>query len=178
MKRKALNFGLIIGGALTAWMIYMTVRCYTNPEFETNDTVGYAAMLVVFSLIFVGIKNYRDNENGGTIRFGQAFKLGFYISLVASSLYVFVWVIEYHFFMPDFLDSYTTHVLYQASLDGATQPELDAKAAEMDTYKELYKNPLFVILISYAEILPIGVVVSLISALILKKNSSAVVQRV
>jgi len=170
MKRNVLIFGFTIGGILTIWMLYMAARCYANPEFETNDTIGYAAMLLVFSLIFVGIKTFRDKHNGGVIRFGQAFKTGFYISLVASTLYVVVWLVDYYLFIPDFLESYEKHVLYQASLDGATQPELDAKAEEMKTFKDLYRNPLFVVVTTYLEVLPIGVVVSLISALILKKR--------
>lgn len=170
MKRNVLLFGLIIGGILTASMIYFTVRCYNNPEFETNDTIGYTTLVVIFSLIFVGIKSYRDKHNGGIIRFGEAFRVGLYISLIASTMYVGVWLVEYYVFMPDFLDSYAAHVMHQVSLDGAPQSELDAKAAELESYKELYANPVFVVLISYAEVLPIGIVVSLTSALILKKR--------
>lgn len=170
MKKNALVFGLIAGSILTFWMVYTTSLCYNNPKFESNDAIGYTGMLVTFSLIFVAIKNYRDKHNGGIITFGKGFKLGFYVSLIAATMYVGAWLIDYYIFMPDFLDSYTTHVLHQASLDGATQPELDEKAAEMAGFKELYKNPLFVVLISYAEVLPIGIVISLISALILKRK--------
>ena len=170
MKRNTLLFGGIIGTILTGWMLYSAASCSANPEFESNDTIGYAAMVATFSFIFVGIKNYRDKQNGGIITFGRAFKLGFYISLFAATLYVVVWLIDYYIFLPDFIDSYTTHVLYQASLDGASQPELDEKAAEMQSFKELYKNPLFVVLITYSEVLPIGIIVSLISALILKRK--------
>ncbi|HTF30832.1 MAG TPA: DUF4199 domain-containing protein [Flavitalea sp.] len=170
MKKNALIFGLIAGSILTFWMVYTTSLCYNNPKFESNDAIGYAGMLVTFSLIFVAIKNYRDKHNGGIITFGKGFKLGFYVSLIAATMYVGAWLIDYYIFMPDFLDSYSTHVLYQASLDGATQPELDEKAAEMADFKELYKNPLFVVLISYSEVLPVGIVISLISALILKRK--------
>lgn len=171
MKKNALVFGLISGAIITGWMLYSTNQCYTNPEsFQSNDILGYAGMLLTFSLIFVGIKSYRDRHNGGMITFGQALKMGIYISLIASTMYVGVWLIEYYVFMPDWLDSYRTHVLYMASLDGASQVELDQKAAEMDQFRELYRNPLFVVLISYAEVLPIGIVISLISAAILRRK--------
>jgi hypothetical protein len=171
MKRNALRFGLIIGTILTLWMLYSAGRCYVNPEHESNDTIGYAAMVATFSFIFVGIKNYRDKQNGGVITFGHAFKLGFYISLIAATMYVVVWLIDYYIFIPDFLNSYGEHVLYQASLNGATQPELDHKVAEIESFKDLYKNPVFVVVITYAEVLPIGIVVSAISALILKRSA-------
>ena len=170
MKKNIIVFGLIAGSIMTGWMLYTTSVCYTNPEFESNDILGYAGMLLTFSLIFVAIRNYRDKFNGGIISFGRAMKIGFFVSLIASTMYVGAWLIDYYLFIPDFLDSYETHVLHQASLDGATQPELDAKAAEMEQFRELYRNPVFVVLISYAEVLPIGILVSLISAMILKRK--------
>lgn len=174
MKKNVIVFGLIVGTLLCGMMLYTAHQCHANPKFETNDVVGYAALLAIFSLIFVGIKNYRDKYNQGLITFGRAFKIGAYISLIASTMYVLVWLVDYYIFIPGFLDTYTTHVLYQASLDGATQVELDEKALEMAKFKELYKNPVFVILITYSEVLPIGLLLSLIIALFLKRKPKPV----
>jgi hypothetical protein len=174
MKRNVWIFGTVIGVIFCFFMIYSTQQCYTNPDWESNDVVGYAGMIAVFSFIFIGIKNYRDKFSGRTITFGKAFKTGFYITLIASTIYVGVWLIDYYIFIPDFLDKYIPHVLKEASRGGATQAELAAKAEEMEKFKEMYKNPLFVILASYAEIFPLGLVITLISALILKKKQPAV----
>jgi hypothetical protein len=174
MKRNVWIFGTVIGVIFCFFMIYSTQQCYTNPDWESNDVVGYAGMIAVFSFIFIGIKNYRDKFSGGTITFGKAFKTGFYITLIASTMYVGVWLIDYYIFIPDFLDKYIPHVLKEASRAGATQAELTEKAEEMEKFKEMYKNPLFVILASYAEIFPLGLVITLISALILKKKQAAV----
>ena len=52
--------------------------------------------------------------------------------------------------------------------------ELEAKVTELAGYKEMYQNPVMVILWTYAEILPVGLIVTLISALILKKPGKEV----
>jgi len=170
MKRTVWIFGSIIGIIFITFLLYSTTECYTNPEMKSNDVVGYAGMIAAFSFIFVGIKNYRDKYNGGLITFGQAFKTGLYITLIASTMYVVVWLVEYYVFIPDFLDKFIPHVMKEASQDGASSVELAEKQREMDEFKEMYKNPLFVVLVTYAEIFPLGLVITLISALILKRR--------
>lgn len=171
MKKNVLVFGLIAGLILTAFLIYSTVMCYSNPEFKTNDVVGYAGFILTFSLIFVGIKNYRDKYNGGVVSFGRAFKIGLLIALIASSMYTVIWVFEYYLFIPDFMDKYTAHVLWKAKEGGATEAELAKKTAEMAQFSEWYKNLLLMIIITYMEVLPIGALVALIAALILKRKT-------
>jgi hypothetical protein len=170
MKKNVIVFGLISGVIISCMAVYTAAMCCANPAMETNDVLGYAAIIAAFSFIFVGIRNYREKYNSGFITFGGAFKIGFYISLIASTMYVVVWLVDYYLFVPEFIDSYTRHVLYQANADGATQAELDQKAVEMANFKEMYKNPLFVVLITYSEVLPLGLVISLISALLLKRK--------
>jgi hypothetical protein len=168
MKRNVIVFGLISGLIITAFMVYGTLMCYNNADFDMGMAIGYASMIVAFSFIFVGVKNYRDKYNGGVISFGKAFKTGFYISLVASTMYVVVWLIEYYVFIPDFMEKYTAYVLEKEAAGGS----VETSAADMEMYKEWYKNPLFVILLTYSEVLPVGLIISLISALILKRKPS------
>jgi hypothetical protein len=171
MKKTVIIFGLITGTLITTMMLIGANMCYYQGEdFKPNDILGYTALLIAFSFIFIGIKNYRDRFNNGVITFGRAFKTGFYLSLIASTLYVVVWLIDYYLFIPDFLDKYIAHVLREAKADGATATEIADKTKEMANFKEMYKNPLFIIVTTYLEVLPIGVVVSLISAAILKRK--------
>jgi len=165
MKRNILIFGLIIGTILCANMILMVNMMYTNPDFKGNDVVGYAAMVVLFSLIYFGVRNYRNKYLDGFISIGKAFKVGVLIALVASTMYVVVWLFYYYLFVPDFIDVYTEHVLNTCAAS-----EVETKRAEMANFKEMYKNPLFVILITYSEVLPVGLIVTLVSALVLKRN--------
>lgn len=170
MKKNVWIFGLISGALITAWANYMAWVCCANPEFETNDFLGYTAMLVVFSLIFVGIRNYRNHYLGGFITFGHALKIGFFMSLVSATLYVIVWLVDYYVFIPDYLDYYITHVMYKARTGGATEAELAETAKSMAQFKALYQNPLFVIVSTFLEVFPVAMIVSLISALILKRR--------
>jgi hypothetical protein len=165
MKKIVLIFGLIIGIILCINMIFMVNLMYTNPDFKGNDVLGYAAMVFLFSLIFFGVRNYRNKQLDGFISFGKAFRTGFLIALVASTMYVVVWLFYYYLFVPDFFDIYMSYVLKETPA-----VELTAKTAEMESFKEMYKNPLFVILLTYAEVLPVGLIVALVSALILKKK--------
>lgn len=173
MKRNVLIFGLVLGAILAGNMVYMVDLACNNPEFIANDLIGYAAMIVVFSLTFFGIRNYRNKQLSGAISFGKAFKMGALIALIGSTVYVVVWLFYYYLYVPDFVDKYTAHVLHQATVEGATTVELEAKSAEMNQFKKMYENPLFVVLITYSEVLPVGLVVALISSLILRKKAKA-----
>lgn len=147
-------------------MIIMVNMMYNNTDFKGNEIVCYAAMIVLFSLIFFGVRNYRNNHLGGFISFGKAFKTGAMITLIASTMYVLTWLFYFYLFVPDFIDVYTKHVLSTCT----TPEEVATKTSEMANFKEMYNNPFFVILITYFEVLPVGLVVALISALILKKK--------
>jgi hypothetical protein len=173
MKQNVLIFGLILGTLLAGHMVYMVNLLYHNPDFESNDVIGYVAMVVVFSLTFFGIRNFRNKQLNGVISFGTAFTTGALIAVLGATLYVVVWQFYYYLLVPDFLDKYFLHVLKEAARHGATASELAAKTRELEHFREMYKSPLFVILISYAEVLPVGLVVAFVGSLILKRKSKA-----
>ncbi|RYD80031.1 MAG: DUF4199 domain-containing protein, partial [Sphingobacteriales bacterium] len=69
-----------------------------------------------------------------------------------------------------FMDKYTAHALAEAKKAGATATEMAVKVKEMNDYKEMYKSPVLIILFTYMEILPVGLIVSVICALIFKRT--------
>lgn len=171
MKKHVFIFGGISGLIVSALMVIsMTICTAQGSNFENGMIYGYAGMIIAFSMIFVGIKNYRDKHNGGFITFGKAFTVGLYISLIASTMYVITWMIDNYFFIPDFGDKYAEFMLAQAKKDGATEAELATKAADMAKFTEMYKNPFFKAMMTYVEILPIGLAASLIAAAIFRKK--------
>jgi len=156
-------------------LIVSVVQCYNNKDFSGNMVMGFTLMILAFSFIFVGIKNYRDKFNQGVISFGKAFKIGILIAFIASSIYVITWLIAYYGFIPDFMEKYAAHVIDQARAAGKTTVEINQQIAEMQDYKEMYKTPIGVILLTYMEILPVGIIITLLSALILKRKQATAI---
>ncbi len=176
MKKNVVVFGLIAGAIVSAVMAVSMVAYAASPEMKLGNgsmVIGYLSMLVAFSMIYVAIKNFRDKQNGGTISFGKAFKIGFFIALIGSTMYVIVWAFIYHFYLPNFMELYADNAIKQAAKT-STPTEMQAMKDEMTKYKELYKSPLFFTLMTYAEILPVGLLVSLIAALILKRKEAII----
>lgn len=177
MTKNILIYGLIAGTLISTFMLismnYLS-HCEGSVDYATSMMVGYASMLIAFSLVFVGTRNYRDKYNGGVISFGKAFKTGFMIALIASTMYVIAWMIDYFYFMPDFMDKYSAHMLEDLKASGASAAEIASKTKEMADMGKMYKNPFFNALITYAEILPVGLIVTLISSLILKRKTAKI----
>ena len=173
MKQVVLKYGLIGGLIVTAVMLTGTLYCVNTGKFEGSMVIGYASMLLAFSFIFVAVKQVRDKQNGGVISFGKAFKTALLVTLVTSTIYVVVWLICYYCFIPDFMDKYAAHMMEKARSEGLSTAALAEKSAQMDQYKEMYRNPLLVLLFTYVEILPVGLLVSLLAALILKRKRNS-----
>jgi len=173
MKRNIIIYGLIAGLLVSIFMLssvnYLS-HCEGNVDMETSMLIGYASMLIAFSLVFVGIRNYRNKYNGGVISFGKAFKIGILMVLIASTIYVIAWLIDYFFFIPDFMDKYSAHELEKLKASGATPLEIEKETKEMADFARMYKNPFFNAMMTYVEILPVGLIVTLISSLILKRK--------
>jgi len=174
MNKNTLIYGVIAGVVVSALMLssvnYIS-HCEGNVDYNTSMLIGYASMLIAFSLVFVGIRNYRNKYNGGVISFGKAFKIGLFMVLIASTIYVVAWLIDYFFFIPDFMEKYSAHTLDELKASGASQIEIDKQTKEMANFAGMYKNPFFNAMMTYVEILPVGLVVTLISSLILKRKS-------
>ncbi len=172
MKKIILRYGLLGGLVVGAVMAGSLLYGKATGQTEGSMALGYASMILAFSLIFVALKQLRDKQYGGIISFGKAFKAAMLITLVTSTIYVLVWLICYYFFIPDFMEQYAASTLSHAQAEGLNATEMAKKTADMQQYIDMYKNPLFVILLTYMEILPVGLVVSLVAALIIKRKTN------
>jgi len=168
MKKLTLLLSLAGGVFVSIFMLIIVKYCDTQ-HAVTNMLITYTAMVIAFSVIFVAVKKERD-KNGGVITFGKAFRIGLTISLITSTIYVAVWLVDYYVFMPDFMDKYTAEIIQQLKASHLPPQELKEKIDEANRQKELYGSFLGMTLEGYIEIFPVGLIVSLIAALILKRG--------
>jgi len=169
MKKTVLTFGLI-SGAMMALMMFGTMLFINKIGFDKGEIVGYTGIVLAFLLIFFGIRSYRENIGGGTITFGRAFAVGILIALISSVCYVIAWEIIYFNFMHDFVDKYAAHMVEQVRASGASAEKIQAQLQQMKKFKELYENPFVNAAITFTEPFPVGLIITLISAAILRKK--------
>lgn len=171
MKTIILKNG-IIGGIIVS--IFMGLSIYNHSQNLENETLsyilGFSGMFIAFIFTFIGMKQYRDKVNDGSISFGKAFTIGLSIAFIISTIYVLVWLFELHNFYPDFMEKYAASEITKLQSSGLSATEIATETAKMNEMKESYKNPFNVIGMTYFEILPIGIFFSLIFALLVKKK--------
>lgn len=152
--------GVVIITIMTAGMVFS--------EGGGSQVQGYLTMIVVLSLIFVGVKRYRDKELGGVIKFLPAFGLGVGIAAVAAVFYVLSWEVSLHLTDFAFIDTYKDATIAGYEAKGLTGEDLAAKVAELESMMASYNNPAYRLPITFVEIFPVGLVVALISAALLR----------
>ena len=173
MRRIVVTFGLIAGFIMSVLML-ITASMAERIGFDKGVFVGYTMMVAGFLMVFFGVKSYRDNVAGGTIRFGQAFKVGLVITLIASVCYVASWEFIGMRMMPDFMDRYAAYVIEQERASGASESQVAAKQQEMNRLKEQYRNPAIRLAYTFLEPLPVGLLITLTSAGVLSRRKRTV----
>jgi uncharacterized membrane protein len=169
MKKTVWTFGLIAGAVLSVMMV-ATLPFSDRIGFDKLLVIGYTTMVAAFMLIFFGIRSYRDNNSGGTISFGRAFQVGILITVVASVCYVATWQLVYYKLAPDFMENYTEHTLGKERANGASPEEIARTTARLQEYEKMYGNPLLNPAVTFLEPLPVGLIMSLVSAGILRRR--------
>ena len=169
MKKIVLTFGLISGliiSVLTAGSLLLADKIGAGHSMA----LGYTMMVASFLLIYFGIRSYRDNSLAGQISFGRAFACGILITLITTVCYVATWEILYFNFMPHFMDSYFAAQIHQVQSSGLDPATTAAQVAAIRHSQQLYQNPLVNIAYTFIEPLPVGILITLISAAILRRK--------
>jgi len=165
MKKTIYTYG-IISGLIVSVLMSVAMLMKDKISYDNSMIIGYTNMILAFSLIFFAIQSYKKAH--GSISFGRCFKIGMGITLISCAFYVTAWAIIYHNFMPNYMEEYSKYMKEQMQKSGKPATEIKAAIEEMQYYGELYKNPIFFILFTLVEIFPVGLIVTLIAALVEK----------
>jgi len=172
MRKIIVTYGLIAGSIL-AGLLTASMAFYHSGvlNFNNGEAIGYTTMVISLALVFFGIKSCRDNHYQGTISFGKALKVGLLITLIAAVMYALAWEVCYNTFASDFTEKMSNHYVEEKKSEAKSQAEIDEAIAEMESFKQWYKNPLLRFAMTITEVLPVGVIITLVSALLLRNKA-------
>lgn len=170
MKKIILTFGLI-SGALSSLMMVATVPFADNIGFDKAYFLGYTIIVLSFLLVFFGVRSYRDNVGNGEITFGKAFTVGISITLITCICYVVTWEILYFNFLHGFMEKYGAYTIEKLKASGASPAAVQAQLQQLQKYKQLYENPFFNAAMTFLEPFPVGLVITLVSGAVLRRNA-------
>lgn len=170
MLRTILKYGVIAGLVAGGFMAGTFVAFSGMPPLKYGMLIGYTTMLIALSAVFVGIKRHRDVDRGGVIRFWPAFGVGLGVSFIAGVFYVAAWEAVQAVTGMDFASSYARAIIESEKAKGASAEALAKLSADMAVFKRQYADPLFRLPMTFVEIFPVGVLVSLVSAGLLRNS--------
>lgn len=171
MKTYVVKYGLISGAVLSILSAILIPLCMNGTvDFSYGMLFGYSSMVLAFMVVFFGIRKYRD-DHGGTITFGKAFKVGILMALITCAVYVVAWEIVYWGFIPDFEEKYATLTIERMREKGESAAKIAEAEQQMAQFKQWYKNPIFNVGMTLMEVFPVALIMTLVSAAILRKSS-------
>ena len=172
MKKNVWKYGLLSGLAL-AVMVAATVpfEHQHHTDESVSMAVGYTIMVLSFLIVFVGVKHYRDTECGGLITFRRALATGVLMMLLTCACYVAMWEVLIATVEKNFAHDYTAGLVKRAQASGLQGAALEAKVAEARKFEVMYSNPLYRMSLTLLEPLPVGIVMALVTAGMLRRRS-------
>jgi hypothetical protein len=171
MKKTVLTFGLIAGVIISVLMDGSVLLANKIGSSHNSMLLGYTMMVASFLLVYFGIRSYRDNNLAGEISFGRAFACGILITLITCVCYVATWEVIYFGFMPHFMDSYFAAQIHRVQVSGHDPARIAARVAEIQQSQRDYQNPLINMAYTFIEPFPVGLIITLISAAILRRKA-------
>ena len=171
MKKTVLTFGLISGLMISVLMDGSLLLANKMGTGHNSMLLGYTMMVASFLLIYFGVRSYRDNNLDGQISFGRAFACGILIALITCVFYVATWEVLYFGFMPHFMDSYFAAQIHKVQASHHDSATIAARVAAIEQSQRDYQNPLINMAYTFMEPLPVGLIITLVSAAVLRRKA-------
>lgn len=170
MLKTSFKFGSIAGVIMLIAGTIPFLIWGKDFDIDLGEVIGYSSIIIALASVFFGIRSYRDKQAGGRITYMQGMGVGLTISSIAGVVFAIYSYVYYRFISPDFMQKYMQHYADKIKSSGASQEVIAKQLAEMQSNMGLYNNIWFQSLIPFVTVFAIGLVITLISAAILRKN--------
>jgi glucose uptake protein GlcU len=169
VKKTVITFGLI-SGVISSLLMLCSVPFLHRIGNDRALILGYTSIVLSFLLVYFGIRSYRDNVANGQVSFAKAFGVGICITLISCVFYVATWEVLEHTVFQDFMDTYSASMMAKAQASGESAQAIQAKIEKIQQMKVMYANPFYNVLYTFIEPFPVGLLITLISAAVLRKK--------
>lgn len=169
MKQTTLRYGLYATALLVALSAvdFFIIAKLAGPA--SQEIAGYLTMLLSMIFVFIGIRHYRDQVNGGTLSFVQGLKIGLLIIIIPSVCFGLFDILYTEVIHPGWMNEYYT--AYAERLKTSTAPDkLEAALQKLKEEKEMFSNPFVQFLLMSLTVFIVGFIVTIISAITLRRN--------
>ena len=172
MKKTVVTFG-VISGVVSSLMMLATVPFMHRIGFDHGLVIGYTAIVLSFLLVFFGIRSYRE-QSGGVITFTRGFTVGILITLISCLFYIATWQLIYFKLQPDFMEKWEAYAVEKVRAEGGTPERIESTRREIESFKRAYDKPLMNAAYTFIEPFPVGLLVTVVSAAVLRRKPAAI----
>lgn len=171
MQKTVLRYGTY-GFALMLSILAIEFLVFKNNyNFAVQEVIGYVTIVLSLLFVYFGIQHWRDKYNAGLLSFGQGLKLGTLITLFPSIAFGLITLLEMGVLDPEFSDKYYGHRVAQAT--ASTPPDkLQEVLQNLQAEKEMFASPFIQFAVMFLTVFLIGIVISVISALMLQRKNT------
>ena len=172
MSKIVFRFGLIASVILILGMVAGTMSVGGGKNYSIGEVLGYIAMIIALSTIFFGVRKYKE-QNDNLLSFGEGFKVGILITLLSSAFYVLTWLTLFNYtdgakeMMESYFETRLDNIMAQEIAEEEIQKQVEAFEVSRGNYM---KSTGMQGVMTFLEIFPVGLLLSLVAALVLRKK--------
>ena len=177
-------FALVIAPALKQAL-------HTSSEYEACVATGTIGLLIPLNTMFAGLSAIVDRESGAQrellaapiprrlLVFGNlavafaitALQIGVLITLIAGVMYELSWEISMSQMSDDFIAQAFEHQFTEMKANGATDADIQLAREKNEQFLTYYRIfPIRFLITIMVELFPVGLVISIITAALLRKK--------
>lgn len=171
MKAVILKYGLLAGIVVNGLMFGPIAVFGERPDwFRYGEIFGYSAMVLTMTATYFAIRHARSQQDG-PFGFSRGLAIGVGVTAVASFLFGVATYAFYRIMGDGFPQRLWDHYVAEIRGSGADATTVARQLAELESMRPLFFNYAFQAAVMFATLFLIGLAVSLVSAVILRRRA-------